>query len=186
PNTNGNSESPKEMIVGPEAQHVALAPREKPRNKVEKWLEQTEHDLQNARSRPSSPAPPTELEGRRHLATKASAMLQGIDPSEVQERINKVIIQLLSEAAPEQRERYESYLADKDLIKRSQLALVRLYPHEDAKNINPPITALYLLLNPNLHKLLHAVSRINKGELELINLGKFDGFLDEKAVSIDE
>src|SRR5690606_19677402 len=42
PNTNGNSESPKEMIVGPEAQHVALAPREKPRNQVEKRLEHTE------------------------------------------------------------------------------------------------------------------------------------------------
>ncbi|KAF8419462.1 hypothetical protein EV426DRAFT_288785 [Tirmania nivea] len=100
---------------------------------------------------------------------------------EEEKLVSGVVMDLLNDDH-EQKERYTHYLNDNALLERTMLALRRLYPSFPAHTITRSIAALYLLLHPDLHPVLEAISRITKGELDLLNSGRFDGFLDEKDV----
>lgn len=73
---------------------------------------------------------------------------------------------------------FRYYLENRALISNMRRALTRLYRDHPPEAITAPIVALYLLLHPELHPLLQALANISDSELELINSGKFDGFLD--------
>lgn len=100
---------------------------------------------------------------------------------EEEKLVSGIVMDLLNES-PLQKELYATYLADNALLERTMLALRRLYTSFPTHTITRSIAALYLLLHPDLHPVLEAISRITKGELDLLNSGRFDGFLDEKDI----
>lgn len=139
--------------------------------KVEEWLEEVEKVLRRQQP-PPSPTLPTiseevEFEYEDEVVTQ---IIEGILPN------------------PAQIDVFRSYLADHPYLTATKLALIRMYPQHAPASITKPIVALYLLLHPELHPLLKAIGGLSDAEMELINSGRFDGFLDgsSNAVPRDE
>ncbi|KAF8456519.1 hypothetical protein BGX38DRAFT_1139734 [Terfezia claveryi] len=190
--------------------HQMLAEGEKIRTKtkVEEWLDETETVLSTTiNANGGGPVPnsiPTVPSGKANdlaenffvtLANQfnvpqqnsgALVIQQDVASTASQEEeeeklVSGIVMELLNEDR-EQKERYAHYLNDNALLERTMIALRRLYPSFPVHTITRSIAALYLLLHPDLHAVLEAISRITKGELDLLNSGRFDGFLDEKDV----
>ena len=190
--------------------HQMLAEGEKIRTKtkVEEWLDETETVLSTTiNANGGGPVPnsvPTVPNGKANdlagnfyvtlanqfnvpqqnsgaLAIPQDAASTASQEEEEEKLVSGIVMELLNEDR-EQKERYAHYLNDNALLERTMLALRRLYPSFPVHTITRSIAALYLLLHPDLHPVLEAISRITKGELDLLNSGRFDGFLDEKDV----
>ena len=192
--------------------HQMLAEGEKIRTKtkVEEWLEETETVLSTTINNNTSGGVtlngPSQLNGKSNdaagsfyvtLANQFNSPHHNQHPQahniqqdaastvsqeeEEEKLVSGIILELLNESLP-QKDLYAQYLADNALLEQTMLALRRLYPAFPAHTISRSIAALYLLLHPDLHHVLEAIARITKGELDLLNSGRFDGFLDEKDV----
>lgn len=190
--------------------HQMLAEGEKIRTKtkVEEWLDETETVLSTTiNANGGGPVPnsiPTVPSGKANdlaenffvtlanqfnvpqpnsgaLVAQQDAASTASQEEEEEKLVSGIVMELLNEDR-EQKERYAHYLNDNALLERTMLALRRLYPSFPVHTITRSIAALYLLLHPDLHSVLEAISRITKGELDLLNSGRFDGFLDEKDV----
>ncbi|KAI5788318.1 hypothetical protein EDC01DRAFT_595739, partial [Geopyxis carbonaria] len=156
------------------AESVVAGVREKPATgKVEQWLEQVEIVLKT--SEDDNP------HGEQQL-TK--------EEMEEEDRVVCQIIEgiLATNTAPDQIKNFRRYLENVSLVNRMRLALARLYPEHPIETINAPSVALYMLLHPELHPLLLAISNVSEAELDLINSGRFDAFLDgsSNVVARDE
>lgn len=153
------------------AESVVAGVREKSgTGKVQEWLEEVEKVL-----RQQPPPPPT-----------ASTVPEEIEHEYEDEVVTQIIEGILP--TPAQIEVFRSYLADYAYLASTKAALMRLYPQHPAVSITKPIVALYLLLHVELHPMLAAIGGLSDAEMELINSGRFDGFLDgsTNAVPRDE
>lgn len=187
--------------------HQMLAEGEKIRTKtkVEEWLDETETVISTTINNNTPNSGPMGLSNGRtndvagifyvtvanqfhasHQNPQAHDTLQDVASTTSQEEeeeklVSSIVMELLNES-PLQKEHYAQYLNDNALLERTMLSLRRLYPSFHPQTITRCIAALYLLLHPDLHPVLEAISKITKGELDLLNSGRFDGFLDEKDV----
>lgn len=190
--------------------HQMLAEGEKIRTKtkVEEWLDETETVISTTINNNAGPVPNSGSIGlsngrtndvagifyvtvanqfhASHQNPQAHDTLQDAASTTSQEEeeeklVSSIVMGLLNES-PLQKELYAQYLADNALLERTMLSLRRLYPSFPPQTISRCLAALYLLLHPDLHPVLEAISKITKGELDLLNSGRFDGFLDEKDV----
>ena len=168
---------PTSSEVGPQqtkelAESVVAGVREKSgTGKVQEWLEEVEKVLRQ--QPPPSP-------------TATSTVPEEVEHEYEDEVVTQIIEGILP--TPAQIEVFRSYLADHAYLASTKAALVRLYPQHPAVSITKPIVALYLLLHVELHPMLAAIGGLSDAEMELINSGRFDGFLDgsTNAVPRDE
>ena len=131
-------------------------------SKVEQWLEEVEQVLK---------ASGDDGCGGKSLTKE--------DEDEEDHMVCEIIEGILKNNTEEnQIKNFRRFLDDRALMADMQRALVRLYDEHPAESITPPIVALYMLLHPELHPILRALSNVADSELELINSGKFDSFLD--------
>ncbi|RPB01954.1 hypothetical protein L873DRAFT_1674799 [Choiromyces venosus 120613-1] len=154
------------------AESVVAGVREKSgTGKVQEWLEEVEKVLRRQQPPPSptTSTVPEEIE-HEYEDEVVTQIIEGILPN------------------PAQIEVFRSYLADQAYLASTKVALTRLYPQHPAVSITRPIVALYLLLHVELHPMLTAIGGLSDAEMELINSGRFDGFLDgsTNAVPRDE
>lgn len=150
----------KELAQSEIAKSVVAGAKQKT-GKVEDWLEEVEKVLKRSQPPPSP--------------TSTSCLSEDGDFDEHSEIVVQIIEGILNQT---QILVFRAYLSDPHIIAATKLALVRLYPQHTPAAITAPIIALYLLLHDELHPLLTAVSRLSDAEMELINSGRFDGFLD--------
>ncbi|CAZ82159.1 unnamed protein product [Tuber melanosporum] len=153
------------------AESVVAGVREKSgTGKVQEWLEEVEKVL-----RQQPPPSPT-----------VSTVPEEVEHEYEDEVVTQIIEGILP--TPAQIEVFRSYLTDHAYLASTRAALMRLYPQHPAVSITKPIVALYLLLHVELHPMLAAIGGLSDAEMELINSGRFDGFLDgsTNAVPRDE
>lgn len=162
---------PPSMYITKELAQSVVAGVKQKTGKVEDWLEEVEKVLKRSQPPPSP--------------TTASALSDDGEFDEHSEIVVQIIEGILNQT---QILIFRAYLSDPHILAATKLALVRLYPQHTPAAITAPIIALYLLLHDELHPLLTAVSRLTDAEMELINSGRFDGFLDgsSNAVPRDE
>jgi hypothetical protein len=128
-------------------------------SKVNQWLEEVEQVLRAAEPDDCSKA------------------LQ--DEDEEEEIVCQIIEGILKNNTEEsQIKNFRRYLEDRVFGTRMKLALTRLYHEHPVELITPPIVALYMLLHPEVQPLLDAIANVSEQELDLINSGRFDSFLD--------
>ncbi|TGZ81491.1 hypothetical protein EX30DRAFT_264482 [Ascodesmis nigricans] len=165
-----------ESVINTTAPARAVSPPRQPMGKVEKWLYEVEQQLKSEEQNfnPAPDAPPR---------------LTREEMEEMDRMVIKIIEQiLLSDTTDDHIARFREFLEMPTLIENARLALERLYPDHPKESITTPIVALYLVMNPPLHPLLAAMASITSEELDLLNSGRFDAFLDgsSKVVAQDE
>ena len=156
------------------AESVVAGIKQKPAmGKVAEWLEQVGNVLKEEDS-----------------SAEARQLAISQEQEEEEDRIVCEIIEgiLIKNTEEEQLDQFRHYLENSSLIASTSLALSRLYPENTLASITPPIAALYLLLHPDLHALLAATANVTSAELDLLNSGRFDAFLDgaSNVVARDE
>lgn len=135
--------------------------------KVEQWLEEVEQVLRATDNDDCCPPP-----GKDQCLSKE-------DEDEEDRMVCEIIEGILKNNTEDnQIKNFRRFLEDRPFVAQMKKALTRLYHDNPAESITPPIVALYMLLHPELHSLLRALSNITDSELELINSGRFDAFLD--------
>ncbi|KAI5820701.1 hypothetical protein BZA77DRAFT_83026 [Pyronema omphalodes] len=73
---------------------------------------------------------------------------------------------------------FRRILEDRKFNSKIRLGMTRLYSDYSADSITAPIAALYVLLYPEMTRILLALADVFEDELELINSGRFDSLLD--------
>ncbi|KAI5801057.1 hypothetical protein FPQ18DRAFT_252461 [Pyronema domesticum] len=73
---------------------------------------------------------------------------------------------------------FRRILEDRQFNSKIRHGMTRLYTDYSADSITAPIAALYVLLYPEMTKILLALADVFEDELELINSGRFDSLLD--------
>jgi hypothetical protein len=145
-----------------------------PMSKVKQWLEEIEQVLKASGPEPEDDA----IKEASAEATEANDKMQ----IEIIEGI------LRNNTEQPQFKNFRNYLSDTSRITLTQRALRRLYHDHPTEAITQPIAALFLLLHPDLHPILQALANVTEAELDLINSGRFDAFLDgsNNVVARDE
>ncbi|KAF8242987.1 hypothetical protein K440DRAFT_90192 [Wilcoxina mikolae CBS 423.85] len=163
------------------AESVVAGVKVKPAmTKVEQWLEEVEQVLKA--TGPDDCCGPS--------ADKAEDQCLAKQNEDEEDRMVCEIIEgiLKNNTEENQIKNFRRFLEDKALVTKMKLALTRLYHDHPPESITPPIVALYMLLHPELHPVLRALANVTEPELELINSGRFDAFLDgsSNVVARDE
>ncbi|KAF8535996.1 hypothetical protein BDD12DRAFT_852943 [Trichophaea hybrida] len=163
------------------AESVVAGVKVKPAmTKVEQWLEEVEQVLKA--TGPDDCCSPSASKAEDQCLTKQ-------DEDEEDRMVCEIIEGILKNNTEEnQIKNFRRFLEDKALVTKMKLALTRLYHDHPPESITPPIVALYMLLHPELHPVLRALANVTEPELELINSGRFDAFLDgsSNVVARDE